>query len=318
MFLKKTLEKYMKTGAYVICSYDIISDPPKPYIMKIPHAWVFKHKTYGAEKRNGWLWDISYAAGILSKFKSLKVIFTVNSDCIWDKPKGIHKVVKFLGNDCDIMSSSSDGVVHTCSIMFKSYIFQNFVNFITETLSNNIPDSYSPEVLLKQFIDVYSIKNKRADIQPMFPLTHRYYNRVDHYSAYHQDSTWKRILGYRNLGAEHKQCSIEHLEPLPKEYFDFSDKQYFTVHEHILNKYYETNDRRWLYKFWAEGEDSYWNRRYYPIDYYGNIPLYNDAKRKELGPPSERLGYFNRKNFQSYILKDKEYYNKWKQVIEGN
>jgi hypothetical protein len=78
-----------------------------------------------------------------------------------------------------------------------------------------------------------------------------------------------------------------------------------------------TDDRRWLYKYWAEGEDSYWNRRYNSIEYYGNEPLHDDSKRKELGPPSERLGHFDRWKYNSFILKDDEYNTKWKKVIEG-
>ena len=65
LFLKHTLTNYMKTGAYVICSYDCKGEFPSSDIMKIPHAWVFKHKTYGADKRIGWLWDTVYAAGVL-------------------------------------------------------------------------------------------------------------------------------------------------------------------------------------------------------------------------------------------------------------
>ena len=104
---------------------------------------------------------------------------------------------------------------------------------------------------------------------------------------------------------------------IDKNYIDFQH-DYFTKHEKLLHKYYETDDRRWLYKYWAEGEDSYWNRRYYPIEYYGDRPLYDDSKRKELGPPSERLGHFKESEFQSFILKDDEYENKWKEVIEGS
>jgi len=318
MFLKNTLEKYMKTGAYVICSYDIRSRPPEPNIMKIPHAWVFKHRTYGAPKRNGWLWDISYASGVLSNFKNLKVIFSVNADCIWDKPEGINEIVKFLGDDCDMMASSgsNSGMMHTCSVMFKSSIFYQLSNYIIKHLKINISKSYSPEAILRDFIIDCNIKNKLAPIQPVYPNGHRYENDIDHYTVFHQDSTWKRILGYRNLGGEHQQCPLEHLEPLPKKYFDFSRKEYFTSHEQVLNKYYETNDRRWLYKYWAEGEDSYWNRRYYPIEYYGEKALHDDSKRRELGPPSERLGHFIRKEYQSFSLKDDEYYSKWKTIID--
>lgn len=315
LFLKKTLENYMKTGAYVICSYDSKGNYPSDDVMKIPHAWVFKHKTYGADKRIGWLLNTVYSAGILYQFNNIKVIFTANSDCIWENPKGIDECVKFLGSYCDLMAvSSQTNLIHTCSVMFKANVYHNFALYIIENLKNNIPESYSPEVILRDFVKNDHVKNVEAPIQPMFPKEARY-KGVDHYCSYNQDSTWKRVLGFRNLGAEHKQCPIEHLEPIPKKYIDFNH-DYFTAHEQILHKYYETDDRRWLYKYWAEGEDSYWNRRYYPLEYYGNEPLYDDSKRKKLGPPSERLGYFQRDKYQSFILKDEEYFKKWKDVIK--
>jgi hypothetical protein len=317
LFLKKTLEMYMETGAYVICSYDCKGEYPRSDIMKIPHVWVFKHKTYGAGKRVGWLWDTVYAAGVLLKFNEIKVVFTANGDCIWENPKGINEIIKLLGDDCDMMASSmAPSLTHTCSVMFKAYVYQRFADYITETLKNNIPESYSPEVVLRDFIKYNDIKNRPPPIQPMFPPNLRY-KGIDHYCSYNQDSTWKRVLGFRNLGAEHKQSPLEHLEPIPKKYIDFQH-DYFTQHEQLLHKYYETDDRRWLYKYYAEGEDSYWNRRYYSIEYYGNQPLRDDSKRKELGPPSERLGHFIRKEFQSFILKDDEYKNKWKKVIKGS
>jgi len=317
LFLKSALERYMKTGAYVICSYDCKGEYPGPDILKIPHSFVFKHKTYGADKRIGWLFDTVYAAGILSKFNNIKVVFTANGDCLWEKPEGMKECIKFLGDDCDLMASSTaPNLIHTCSMMMKSYVYQRLADYITETLRVNIPESYSPEVVLRDFIEHKNIKHKPAPVQPMFPKGLRY-NGVDHYCSYNQDSTWKRVLGFRNVGAEHKQCPVEHLEPIPKKYIDMNHS-YFTKHEQLLHKYYETNDRRWLYKYYAEGEDSYWNRRYYPLTYYGNKPLKDDSKRKELGPPSERLGHFSRKNFQSFVLKDDEYRKKWKKVIEGS
>jgi hypothetical protein len=315
LFLKHTLTNYMKTGAYVICSYDCKGEFPSSDIMKIPHAWVFKHKTYGADKRIGWLWDTVYAAGVLTKLNNLRVIFTANGDCIWEKPEGINEIIKFLDSDCDMMASSTEpNLIHTCSVMFKGYVYQRLAEYITENLKYNIAKSYSPEVILRDFIKYHDIKNRVAPIQPIHPPNHRY-KGVDHYNAYHQDSTWKRVLGFRNLGAEHKQSPVEHLDPIPKKYIDFNHS-YFTKHEMVLHKYYETNDRRWLYKYWTEGEDSYWNRRYYPIEYFGEEPLYDDSKRNELGPPSERLNHFIRQEFQSFILKDVEYYEKWKKVIE--
>lgn len=48
--------------------------------------------------------------------------------------------------------------------------------------------------------------------------------------------------------------------------------------------------------YWDQGEDSWYNRKYHPLEHYGNEPLYDDSKRKELGPDSERKRIFNRFN----------------------
>lgn len=322
MFLKQSLLRYKMSDAYVICSFDRTNvDMPKD-IMDIPDSWVFKHRTYGAEKRNGWIWDIIYAGNIISGFNNIESVFTVNSDCIWEKPEHIDEMIKFLGKDCDMMSSSSNGAIHTCAVMYKGYIFNRFRNFLIDHLRINVPESYSPEYLLQKFVKSDNVKNMVPPYQAKFPKGHQYEGKVDHYSAYNQFSTWNNILGYRNLGGEHKWACLEHLQPVPINYIDMRVDEngigkYFSSHEQNLFNYYLSNDRRWLYKYWAEGEDSYWNRRYYPLQYYGSESLYDDSQRSILGPPSERMDHFNRWKYNSYILKDDEYFEKWKDVIEG-
>lgn len=294
MFMKYALEKYMESGKHVICSYDSHGtlDVP-PNIFQIPHSWAFKHKTYGAGKRNGWLWDIVYGAGIVNQFSNFEYVFTTNSDCVWDNPKAIDDIIKMLG-DYDLMSSSSNGTIHTCNVIWKRKCFLDFVSLIRDKLNENIPPSYSPEVLLRDFAKRY--RNKTVPIQPRFPDNHFYEGKVDHYSSYHQDSTWKNILGYRNLGGEHKWSCLEHLEPVPSKYFDLRNIGLFlSQHEKTtLYNYYTTNDRRWLYMYWDQGEDSWYNRKYFDLEYYGKEPLKDDSKRKELGPDSERKGIFDR------------------------
>lgn len=318
-FLEKVLRQYRKTCKYVICSYDRHSLSPPIDILDIPHSWVFKHKTYGAEKRNGWLWDIVYAAGIVKLFSNIKYVITANGDCIWDKPNNINKLFELLGKG-DILSASCEpNLIHTCNMVMSRAFFLIFVERIKERLEENRPESYSPEVLLRNFVNANSFVNVPVPKQPIYPKEHFYGGKVDHYSAYGQDSTFKEIVGYRNLGAEHKAACLEHLEPVPIKYMDLrEDGMYFNQHErNTLIKYYQTNDRRWLYKYFSEGEDSYWNRRYYDLEYYGKEPLFDDSKRKELGPPSERLGHFNRWKYNSFVLKDDEYEKKWKKVIEN-
>jgi hypothetical protein len=317
-FLKYALSRYRETKKYVILSYDRHGGYIPADIMDIPHSVVCKHVTYGAEKRNGWLWDIIYASGIISLYNNIEYIITTNGDCVWDKPKNVDKLVELIGKH-SIMSASSNSVIHTCNVIWKRECFLAFVDYIKNKLSVNHPQSYSPEVLLRDFVGSTVFTNKTLPEQPRFPKNHFYAGKVDHYSSYNQPCTWSKIIGYRNLGGEHKAACQEHLEPVNKKYFDLrNDGEFLNQHEKsTLYWYFFSGDRRYLYKYWAEGEDSYWNRRYYKLVYYGTDVLYDDSKRKELGPPSERLGHFDRWKYNSFILKDDEYYSKWKKVIEG-
>lgn len=316
-FLRYALSNYMKTGKYVICAYDRHGDNIPSDILNIPHAWSFKHSTFGAEKRNGWLWDIIYGWGILYQFDNIEYIVTTNGDCIWDRPENVDQLPELMG-EYDLVSASSNGLIHTCNKIWKKDAFRQFVKWIRDHLANNIPESYSPEVLLQEFMKGIW-RHKTLPKQPRYPKGHFYEGKVDHYSSYHQDCTWKEILGYRNLGGEHKAACQEHLEPVPAKYFDLRNGgEFLNKHEReTLYFYLVSGDRRYLYKYWSEGEDSYWNRRYYPIDYYGPEALYDDSKRKEFGPPSERIGHFDRWKYNSFVLKDDEYHSKWKKVIEG-
>jgi hypothetical protein len=297
MFLKQTLINYMKSNAYVICSYDSNGQYPPTDVMDIPHSFVFKHRTYGAEKRNGWLWDIIYGAGVINSLDNIKYVFCVNSDCIWDKPSGLKDIIDLLG-DADLMASSINSTIHTCSMIFKVDIFKSFVNAITEKLRDIIPESFSPEAVIRDWALENNIKKKIPPVQAVYPKGHIYGGKVDHYSSYNQDSTWKKLLGFRNLGGEHKWSCLEHLEPVPTKYFDLRRiGKFLSQHEKTtLYNYYVTNDRRWLYMYWDQGEDSWYNRKYFDLDHYGPDPLHDDMRRPMKGPDSERKKIFNRFN----------------------
>jgi hypothetical protein len=98
---------------------------------------------------------------------------------------------------------------------------------------------------------------------------------IDHYSSYNQPSTWKDLVGYRNLGAEYLTAVIEGLEPIECKYVDFRyfEKVWSRERETLLN-YYKTGDRRYLLMTWDRNEDSWHDRLYYPLEHYGNSPIY--------------------------------------------
>ena len=290
LWLKATLTQYRLTGAYVICAYDNPyfawdnSDPrmifPRRDIWLLAHAWVFKHRTYDCDKRNGWFWDVRYAQGILRQFDNLKYIWTVNGDCIWEKPEGMREIYDILG-DGDLMSDASDfdginsGTIHTCSVVYKAEAFHKIFDNITKKFRIPTIGSRSPEVCLREAIVECELKEVKAPEQPYFPKGNPYEGHNDHYHSYGQNCTWKKVLGFMNLYAELETRRLDCLEPFPAKYFDFSEDGKFghDLERQFLFPYYETGDRRYLFSYWSRSCDSWYNRLYYPIEAFGKEPI---------------------------------------------
>lgn len=275
-WLKATLTKYRETGAFVVCSYDnpfkcwnINSHEAKDLlpasdIFILPHSWVFKHTTYDNEKRVGWFWDVVYAAGVLSQFPNIKHIFTVNGDCVWEKPEGMMELIEVLG-DGDLMSVSRErNTIHTCAVVYKAEVFFRIIQYFQRYYAP-VLSFHSPEILLDEAVRALELKEVTAPEQPMEPNL----NSVDHYSRYNQNSTWKKIVGYRNLSAEYLTAAIERKKPIEKKFFDMRYERYFGSGGQLpLQKYYETGDERYILQLWDQSEDSWWDRLYYPLEHY--------------------------------------------------
>jgi hypothetical protein len=281
-FLKATLGQYIKSEAFVLCAYD---NPMMPWsrelefksrmptydIWQIPDQWVFKHTAYDNDKRNGWLWLMNYAQGIVRQFANFKYIIHVNGDCIWENPEGLQDLKDELGDD-DLMSiSSQENNIHTCAVIYKVKAFHFIMDFIRKYLSPPIIGSWSPEELLTLAVRSNEMNERIAPIQPM-ELDG---SSVDHYSRYDQSSTWKNLVGYKNLGAIFLTCLIERREPPKLEYVDIHKmKLVCKGYSDSLFNYYETKDRRYLYQAFDHNEDSWYDRVYMPIEYYGGKPVY--------------------------------------------
>jgi len=319
MFLEATLKNYMKTGKYVICSYDAHKQWPREDVMNIPHTWITKPPTYGAEKRIGWLYDVILAGGLIRPLNNIEAVIITNGDCIWNIPHNVDSLRAYVERfNGDMMCITADSTLHTAAMIMKSGVFQMFVDYIVDMLELNPRESYSPEVLLRDFVEQRNIKNIVPKAQPQFPMGHQYSGKIDHYCSYNQHHTWNSLVGFRNLGGEMKAACHEHLEPPDKKYMDLYDSGvYFNIHEREnLYTYYITKDRRWLWKYWTEGEESFFNRRYLPLTFYGFEPQWNDDNRLEHGPSTEIHGVFDRFKTGSYVLKDKEFEKKHKKFIE--
>ena len=287
-WLKAALESYRRSGAYVILSYDILFNVwdgdleadnkfftmlPRPLHHLLAHSVVFKHKTYDADKRTGWFWDVKYAQGIINMFPNIKYVYCTNGDCIIEKPDGFPKLIEILG-DGDLMSGQTqNGLIHTADVLYKKEAFNKIVDYMTDRCKVTVIGGQSPEMLLRDAVNVLKLKETVA---PKQPIDARDGVSVDFYGTQNADSTWKEVLGFRNLYGEHEYRENNALEPLPKEYADsFHNWLYYPSHEReTICKYYETGDRRYIYQHWDAGDDSWYNRLYYPLDHYSKTPIY--------------------------------------------
>lgn len=293
-WLKYTLNSYKQTGKYVLFAYDSHLKPdniltldnhlPPIDVLAIPHATVLKHATWDADKRNGWLWNILYGGSILLNF-DFKYIFTINSDCALDRPEGMEELIELLGDD-DYMSQSLEyedstkskvKLIHTCSVLYKRDVFEKLYNFLKSNLKINRPDSYSPETLFVEFQNKFNFKLKETPEVPRFPdFITDFAGQIDHYGSYNEDSTWKKIIGFRNLCAENDTSGIERLPPLPSKYFDLRNNgSLLSGYERdSLYHYYKTGDWRYVWMLWDQDEDSWYDRRVYPVEHYGSFPIF--------------------------------------------
>ena len=262
-YMRYALEQYRKIeDMFIVGAYDTwYINPtneyhtllPHPNIWYLAHTWVYKHYTWGGHaKRHGWLWLQAYAASILKSFDGLEYIFTSNGDCVWDRPEGVYEIIDLL-DDCDLMSGQSeyygDGrpMIHSCSVIFKKDVYFSFIDFMMKKLKESTTASYSPEALLMEWILEKDIKFKHAPIQPTYS-SGEFKGLQDTYCEEGGESTWRDVLGFRNLTAEKNWRCTNRKPPLDKKYFDLRDpKLYWNDHDKkTLIKYYETGDWRYV------------------------------------------------------------------------
>ena len=284
-WLKATLTAYRKTGAYVILAYDnttyiwnnvddadyMLHMFPRPIHHLLAHATVFKHKTYDADKRTGWFWDVWYAKAIISNLPNIKYVYCTNGDCIIDRPEGLKELPAILA-DGDLMSGQSEPgrTFHTADMFFKKEAFVRVLDYMTNRMKHSVMASQSPETLMNDAIVELNLKETLVK-QPLDSK-----GDVDYYGKEDADSTWKEVLGFKNLYHSLEYRENNGLEPLDAKYFDpYKDWMYFRAEwRQSLCKYFETKDRRYLMQWWDMGKDSDYDRKYLPLEAYGNEPIY--------------------------------------------
>lgn len=285
-WLEATLTRYRETGAFVIMAFDhhfypwvsdwqseFIKTMPNPRHYQLASSTVFKHQTADANKRNGWFWSVRYAQGILRQFPNIKKVYLTNGDCVFENPEGFKDLLKLVdGHDLISGQTTASGTIHTANVLFQREAFDKIVDYMAELMRYPVLGSRSAESNLKEAVQQLKLKLGIPEKQPL-DLD----GTVDPYARYGQDSTWKELVGFRNLWAEYEQAANDGLEVgwLKPYVDDFNDWIYWAGDERAtVCKFWETGDRRYLMQFWDRGESSDYNRLFYPLEFYGREPIY--------------------------------------------
>jgi hypothetical protein len=299
LYMRYALQQYRKIkDMFIVGAYDTwYLNPnnkhhsllPHPDIWYLAHMWVYKHYTWGGHsKRHGWLWLQAYAASVLKSFDNLEYIFTSNGDCIWDRPEGVYEIIDLLG-DYDLMSGQSNHygddrpMIHSCSMIFKREVYFSFIEFMMKKLKESTIVSYTAEGLIGDWILENDIKYKHAPIQPIYKGG-IYKGEHDTYCEEAGDSTWKSVLGFRNLISEKGWRCTNRKPPLDKKYFDLREpKIYWNDHDRkTLHKYYTTGDWRYILMGYDQDPELPTKDRVKPmkkkLEDYGENPIYKKGK----------------------------------------
>jgi len=273
-YMKYALQQYREIeDMFIVGAYDsrLVSSLSKdrsgfPYadIWSLAHMWVTKHYTFGGhQKRHGWIWLHLYASAILKQFKNIEYIFSGNGDCVWDKPQGVYEIIDILG-DNDFMSGQSEtrhtdghNFIHTCTMVFKRDAYFDFIDFIMEKMPTSTPASYSPENLIQLWAKdkERNVKWEHAPVQAVY-TSGAWEGHRDTYCEEGGPSTWRDVLGFRNLEAEKNWRCSNHKEPLDQKYFDLRECRkgvapYYRDHDkNTLCMYYITGDERYKKMWW--------------------------------------------------------------------
>jgi len=269
-YMKYALQQYRKIeDMFILGAYDsrLVSSLSEnrngfPYadIWSLAHMWVTKHYTFGGhQKRHGWIWLHLYASSILRQLKNIDYIFSSNGDCVWDNPQGVYEIIDILG-DNDFMSGQSEtrhtdghNFIHTCTLVFKRDAYFDFIDFVLEKMPSSTPASYSPENLIQLWVKKRNVKWEHAPAQSIYS-SGVWKGHKDTYCEEGGPSTWRDVLGFRNLEAEKNWRCSEKKMPLDKKYFDLRDiPLYYRDHDkNTLCQYYLTGDERYIRMGWDQ------------------------------------------------------------------
>jgi len=243
--LRACLESCRKTALYIILAYDnpIWSEKqriekrfPNSKTLKLVDYISIKHKTWGSGVGIPHSWNLWYGMRAVESL-GFKYVFNINGDCVMEKPEGLLKLREMLGNadaiSCEYVKGRYFG---TMAYLGKTEVIKNLWDMNMERLYQfNIGNA---EGRLGRFSEQLGLK-----IVPVEnPEDH-------HFKPPGTRGTFRKVLGFRHLHAEHKVRRWNRMKPIEMKYCEVE----------YLNDF----ERKTLLRYWnGEGEkflNSWWN-----------------------------------------------------------
>jgi hypothetical protein len=244
VWLKSCLKSCHKTNYWILLAYDnpYYNSSHKhsdllPSVETLMYAdqILMKPKTWGSGVGIPHSWNMFLG---LKTLKSLgfKYVFNINGDCIMEKPEGVDKLFKMLG-DADIISCEyhKDKYLGTMAWLAKMDVALKMWEMNMEKLyQQNFGNAEAR-------MGIFSKQLNLKVISVINPSDH-------HFKDWNHTNTFREILGIRHLHAEHKVRRWEKKEPIEEKYFD---KTFLNSHEQkTLLKYWKTGNKQFLQQWW--------------------------------------------------------------------
>jgi hypothetical protein len=202
-------------------------------------AVVMKHKSWGSGVGVPHTWNMWYGLRLL-KGMGFKYIFNINGDCIMERPEGIFEIIQMLDGYDMVACESREKYCGTMSWLCRTDLALELWDYYIDRLY-----AYplgTAEGRMGKYVEDRGYKVVEVE------------NPEDsHFKPPGVKGTWRKVLGFRHLHAEHKVRKIEKMEPIERKYFDFGENDIFmNRHERdTLLRYYETGDRKHLEAWWG-------------------------------------------------------------------
>jgi len=248
IWLKKCLESCQKTGYFTLVCYDnpfhninqqVQDRMPSATTIMLADSFIMKPKTWSSGVGVPHSWNMFFGANFLQSL-GFKYIFNLNGDCIMEKPEGLEEIIKMLGDNDAISCEFEEGrYFGTMSYLIK---LEPAVRMWNENFARIFQYNFGNA---EARMGIFAKKLELKVVPVENPEDH-------HFKPPGVKGTWRHILGFRHLHAEHKHRKKFKMEPLEEKYFEVG-KNYEFLNQHEINtlvKYWETNDKSYLEKWW--------------------------------------------------------------------